>query len=104
MNWREYLLTTLSEECTEVAQRVSKSLRFGLDEVQPGQSMSNADRICLELDDLHGTLKLLHDAGIFTYVPNEDRQNQKVQKILNYAAYAELCKTLTIDDAKESPL
>jgi hypothetical protein len=35
MNPTEHLLSCLAEECAEVAQRASKSLRFGLSEVQP---------------------------------------------------------------------
>ncbi len=35
MNRRDHLLDILAEECAEVAIRVSKALRFGLDEV-PG--------------------------------------------------------------------
>jgi hypothetical protein len=32
-----------AEEAVEVAQRATKVLRFGIDEVQPGQSLTNAD-------------------------------------------------------------
>jgi NTP pyrophosphatase (non-canonical NTP hydrolase) len=52
MNRSEHLLTCLAEECAEVAQRVSKALRFGLDEVQPEQSCDNAERIRMEMYDL----------------------------------------------------
>lgn len=45
MKRHEHLLSILAEECCEVGQRVSKALRFGLDEVQPGQDLSNAERI-----------------------------------------------------------
>ena len=52
MNTIEHLLTCLAEECDEVGQRVMKALRFGLDEIQPGQDFTNAERIVLELHDL----------------------------------------------------
>lgn len=46
------LLTVLAEECAVVQQRICKALRFGLEEVQPGQPHNNAFRIGLELGDL----------------------------------------------------
>lgn len=52
MNRTEYLLCCLAEECTEVGQRVSKALRFGLREVQPMQPLNNAERIREEMRDL----------------------------------------------------
>lgn len=64
MTRSEYLLTCLAEECAEVAQRVSKALRFGLSEVQPGQPMSNADRILGELDDLLAVTTILQLEGV----------------------------------------
>lgn len=52
MNRTEHLLTCLAEECAEVAQRVSKALRFGLDERQADQPDDNAERIRMEMYDL----------------------------------------------------
>lgn len=48
----QYLLICLMEECDEVSQRAAKALRFSLDEAQPGQDLTNAERICVELVDL----------------------------------------------------
>lgn len=59
MNKQEHLLSILAEECAEVAHRASKALRFGLDEIQPGQSLSNKERIELELADLMAVVALL---------------------------------------------
>jgi NTP pyrophosphatase (non-canonical NTP hydrolase) len=64
MNRAEHLLTCLGEECAEVAQRVSKALRFGLAEVQPEQSLTNAERIAGELDDLFAVARILSEEGI----------------------------------------
>lgn len=55
------LLVVLMEECAEVAQRASKAVRFGMDEVQPGQPDSNLIRIAREMGDLTGTLHALLD-------------------------------------------
>lgn len=51
MNRQEYLLTCLGEEGCEVGQRVTKALRFGVDEVQPGQPDTNGERIRFEVYD-----------------------------------------------------
>jgi hypothetical protein len=36
----EHLMTIAMEECAEVAQRVSKAVRFGMEEIQPGQPLN----------------------------------------------------------------
>jgi len=64
MNRAEHLLACLAEECAEVAQRVSKALRFGLREVEPGQASDNADRIADELADLIAVGEILVQEGI----------------------------------------
>ena len=51
------LLEILAEECAEVIQRVTKALRFGVDEVQPGQPHTNAQRISYEMGDVLATLR-----------------------------------------------
>ena len=42
----------LIEECSEVVQRATKLLRFGVKEIQPGQPHDNAYRLGLEVGDL----------------------------------------------------
>lgn len=59
MTETDYLLVCVMEECNEVSQRVSKALRFGLGEIQPGQGKTNAARIREEVYDLHGALEAL---------------------------------------------
>ena len=75
MNRNEHLLWILAEECAEVAQRASKAARFGLEEVQPGQPLSNSRRIlqedgCLPADDLRTQI---------------DAKKLKVEKFLRYS-------------------
>src|SRR5882724_4325374 len=59
MNFREYLLVKIAEECAEVGQRASKALCFGLSEKQPGQDANNQDRLFDELDDLALIVEML---------------------------------------------
>jgi len=67
MNRVDHLLWTLAEECAEVAQRASKAARFGLEEVQPGQEFTNAERLMHEYADLVGILSLLVEEGVLKF-------------------------------------
>jgi NTP pyrophosphatase (non-canonical NTP hydrolase) len=110
MTESEHLLTILMEECAEVAQRASKALRFGLTEVQTGQSLTNAERINEELLDLYvissmlvadGDLESLMDIEVTPEVAA--RIQAKREKVHRYLRYSEQCGTLTtpydLDDA-----
>ncbi len=65
MTKTEMLLTLLAEECNETAQRASKAIRFGLDEVQEGQPHNNADRIVYEFNDLVAVTEMLKRKGAY---------------------------------------
>lgn len=82
MNETEHLLTVLSEECAEVAQRASKAARFGLSEIQPGQPEDNKRRLERELADLMATADLL---GLT--VRDEDKA-AKLEKLKKFMAYS----------------
>lgn len=89
MNRHEHLLSCLAEECCEVGQRVSKALRFGLDEVQRDQLLTNAERITEELHDLISVAAILHREGLIPgWQPDEDRTTAKRQKIERYMLLA----------------
>lgn len=68
MNINEHLLTIAAEECNEVAQRISKALRFGMEQVQkahddqPEQNprqLTNRQRIREEFIDLVAVLEMI---------------------------------------------
>ena len=60
----EHILSCVSEESHEVGQRACKAARFGLDEVQPAQSLNNWERIVGEFHDLYSVLIMLaEDSG-----------------------------------------
>lgn len=68
MNRTEHLLTIAGEECAETAQRISKALRFGLDQVQEDaddqpqenpERLTNRERIRREFLDLVAAMEML---------------------------------------------
>jgi hypothetical protein len=61
MTRSDHLLVIAAEECNEIAQRISKALRFGFNEVQPGQELDNAERIRREVVDLAAVLYMIED-------------------------------------------
>lgn len=87
MSREEYFLVCLAEECDEVSQRVMKALRFGLDEVQEGQALSNKQRISEELFDLVSVATLCDRMGLLAGVePNEAAVQRKLAKIEKFMA------------------
>lgn len=91
MTRTEHLLTILAEECTEIGQRASKALRFSLAEVQPGQDLSNADRIMYEFHDLLAVMEMLEDDGVFPPIWHRnvaaiEAKKAKVEKFLLHSA------------------
>ena len=95
MNKREYLLTKLIEECLEVAQRATKALTFGVDEVQPGQNLTNFERLNGEWNDLLATAELLTEEVDLELWRDVSLIRAKREKILKFMAYSRECGTLT---------
>lgn len=87
MTKQENLLICLMEECDEVSQRVSKALRFGLDERQPMQDYNNSERIEEEINDLFAVIDLLETNGILK--ADEKRFEKIEKKKLKLAKYLE---------------
>lgn len=100
MNRIEYLLIQAGSECNEVAHRASKALHFGLSEVEPGQELTNAQRIVGEYVDLLAVMQMLEEDGL-VHLPTGpelaqriDTKKAKVEKFIRYAA--EQCGTVTL--------
>lgn len=90
----EHLLVILMEECNEVSQRASKALRFTLDEVQPGQELSNEDRIWREFEDLMGVMELLKNERRHSGIQAE-LVSAKMSKVERFLMYSKDVGTLT---------
>lgn len=88
LNYREYLLTCLSEECAEIQQLVGKSLRFGLDSYRPedGNQVQNHIKLIQELNDLFAIVQMLDGEGIFgdRIVWNDNMVKAKVEKVKHF--------------------
>jgi hypothetical protein len=91
INKTEHLMIVLSEECAELSKEVSKALRFGLNDREPGQDLTNREKIINEFNDLFSVMNMLKDYGVF-----EDKElltisaiEGKKNKVLKYMEYAE---------------
>ena len=87
----EQLLVRAMEECSEIAQRFSKALVFGLDETQPEQPFSNRSRIMLEFHDLAAVMEM---CGLNPRDLDDDLIRAKKAKVEKYLAYSAECGTL----------
>lgn len=87
----QYLQICAMEEAAEVTQRLSKALRFGLDEVQPGQSLNNRQRLEGEIIDLVAVLMKLEEADAINLQRPEHQEalDDKLDKITKYMAYSQ---------------
>lgn len=88
MNRCQLLLAKLAEEGSEISQIALKTQQFGMDEICPGQPLTNAQRIHLELDDLMAAIQMLNDEYGLMYLPNKERISAKIDKVNRYAQYS----------------
>lgn len=89
MTEEDHLLIILAEECAEVAHRASKALRFGLEEVQPGECRHNRERIELELADLLGVAEML---GLQVDPDLMEAKKHRVREFLEYSRKLGRCE------------
>lgn len=88
MTRQEHLLTIIGEECSEIHKECSKALRFGLEDKEPGQSLTNAQRIIQEFNDLVAVMSMMGEdflEGAFDLQSLEVKK-MKVEKYLLYSA------------------
>jgi hypothetical protein len=78
------LLEILIEECAEVQQRATKMLRFGVEEIQPGQFLNNRDRLSLELGDLKLMVQKCHEADLLREAMIAEGVRRKTYQLAKY--------------------
>lgn len=77
------------EECDELSQRCSKALRFGLKEIQPGQKLTNGQRIDDEFKDLVVAMWEASSTGKFKMVDLTNKEaKSRIARINKYLAYS----------------
>jgi len=94
MTREEHLLTILIEECNETAQRATKALRFGLQEIQPEQDLTNAERIVYEFNDIVAIMELLYAEESVPKIFDAVSAGVKKIKVEKYLAYSAELGTL----------
>jgi hypothetical protein len=105
MNRIEHLLWILSEECDEVGQRTSKAARFGLDEVEPEQELTNEARIMYELNDVVAVVEMLQAEGALKTSLDREKVEAKKLKVEKYLLHSKKCGTLEESEtARDEPV
>ena len=95
MNRKEHLLTILSEECNEVGKRASKTLRFGVYEIQPGQPFNNYKRLRDEIHDFLAVVTMLEDELDCDFLSRDERYSrEKKEKVEAYLKHSRTMGTL----------
>jgi len=95
MNKQQMLLTILMEECNETSQRASKAIRFGLEEIQEGQNLTNAERLVYEFNDILACMELLFAEKHIPYHIDPVESGLKKVKIEKWLKYSKECGTIT---------
>jgi zinc finger protein len=107
MTEHEHLMTVATEECAEVAHRIAKAMRFGMDQVQedaddaPEENparLTNKQRIEHEYYQLRATLGLVGIDAWTTSPVSARVEREKVEKVRRYLERSRRCGTLDVPD------
>jgi len=85
MKTEEYLWTVVAEECAEVTQRITKILRFGIDEIGPKNIVNNKEMFEQEFNDLLAVVEMIYGGIIPTNSALQEQKKQKVKKYMEYS-------------------
>lgn len=91
LNDTEHLLVCMAEECSEIAQVISKTLRFGLHSTY--KDKSNIDLLSAEVNDFMGVLEMLIEAGVDITISTEAIALKR-EKLKRYMEISRDCGTL----------
>lgn len=90
MNYKEYLLVCLAEECAEVIQNCTKIQRFGWHDrnITIENARTNLEELNLEFNDIIAIVQLLAGRGVD--IGTDDKlikaKTERTHKWANYAA------------------
>lgn len=79
MNYKEYLLTLLAEECAEVQKLCTKAQRFGLEDTEPNDHITNAENMVHELGDVTAIVEMMVEEGMIS-APAPSREKIEAKK------------------------
>lgn len=83
------LLNILIEEAAEVIQRATKALRFGLQEIQPGQELTNAVRLAHEVGDFVEISNRCTEQGLYELGDVYAGMSHKREQLAKYLQHQE---------------
>lgn len=93
MNSTENLFIVASEECAEIQQCISKTLRFGADDCHPDRPEStNEIELLTEYYQLQAVMELLMEKGALKTLSAEEIEAIKASKKAKVMKYAEYSK------------
>ena len=97
MTHEEYLLIIANEECAEIQQAISKSLRFGMNNYHPNQpNTTNGYSILEEFTQLRAAIDMLIIERIIPAIPKEDINEIYRNKIDAVKKYERISKNIGI--------
>ena len=77
-------LNGMIDQITSMQLRASKMIRFGIEEVQPDQPLSNKERLSEEIGDLQALFELGTEIGIIDTNVVSDAKLAKRKKLYKY--------------------
>lgn len=90
MNREQYLLLKLIEELGEVSKNAAKAMQFGGTDKEPGQGLTNFQRLYMELDDVQASVNMLNAEpdSVFDYNPCRVNIENKTTKVEHFYQYS----------------
>lgn len=95
MNSTENLYIVASEECAEIQQCISKTLRFGADDHHPDRpECTNEMELLTEYYQLQAVMEMLMEKGVLKTLSAEEIDGIKTAKKAKVEKYAEYSKEM----------
>ena len=82
------LILIFMEECAEAAHRASKLSRFGIDETQPGQTLTNRQRLSIEYGQIIAIASLLSQEDMISELVVQHAVDEKKEKLRKYMQHS----------------